>query len=63
MHSDVECYIATVVQGAPASTSRMDRIKAVTTNNTDLQTVKLINCWPEYKESATKDPSMHESEK
>lgn len=30
-HSDIECYIATVVQGIPASPSRMDSIKAITT--------------------------------
>lgn len=51
-HSEVECYIATVVQGIPASTSRMDSIKAATASNTELQTVvKFIrNGWPEYRD-------------
>lgn len=51
-HSDVECYIATVVQDIPASPSRMDRIKAATANDNELQAViKLIrNGWPEYKD-------------
>lgn len=56
-HSDVECYIATVVQGIPASPSQMDRIKAATANDNELQTViKLIrNSWPEYKDKVPRN--------
>lgn len=51
-HSDVECYIATVVQGIPASPSRMESIKTATANDNELQTVIrfIKDGWPEYKD-------------
>uniref|UniRef100_A0A8C7X6F1 ribonuclease H n=1 Tax=Oryzias sinensis TaxID=183150 RepID=A0A8C7X6F1_9TELE len=52
MHSEVECYIATIVQSIPASQSRIDGIRAATAKDSELQTViELVRKgWPEYKE-------------
>lgn len=48
-HSEVECYVATVMQGVPASPSRMESIRLSTAADSDLQSViKLMrNGWPE----------------
>lgn len=48
-HSEVECYVATVMQGVPASPSRMQSIRLATAADSDLQSViKLMrNGWPE----------------
>uniref|UniRef100_A0A3B3I785 Gypsy retrotransposon integrase-like protein 1 n=1 Tax=Oryzias latipes TaxID=8090 RepID=A0A3B3I785_ORYLA len=52
MHSEVEYYVATVVQSIPASPSRIDGIRAATAKDRELQTViELVRKgWPEYKE-------------
>lgn len=49
-HSEVECYVATVIQGIPASPSRMENIKMSTAADCELQSViKLVRGgWPEY---------------
>lgn len=49
-HSEVECYVATVMQGIPASPSRMESIRSATAADSDLQSViKLMRSgWPEY---------------
>uniref|UniRef100_A0AAR2JBB0 Gypsy retrotransposon integrase-like protein 1 n=1 Tax=Pygocentrus nattereri TaxID=42514 RepID=A0AAR2JBB0_PYGNA len=56
-HSVVEHYIATVMQGIPASQSRMDSIKAATTTDCELQTVirYIRNGWPEYRDKVPLD--------
>lgn len=38
-HSEVECYVASVVQGIPASPSRMESIKMATAADNELQSV------------------------
>ncbi|XP_042071854.1 uncharacterized protein K02A2.6-like [Haplochromis burtoni] len=49
-HSEVDCYIATVLQGIPASPSRMESIKAATATDVELQTVitYIRRGWPAY---------------
>lgn len=49
-HSEVECYVATVIQGTPASPSRMESIKMATAADSELQSViQLVRRgWPEY---------------
>ncbi len=53
MHADVECYVAVVMQGIPATPHKMDCIKAATAADGELQTViKLIReGWPQQWES------------
>ena len=42
-HSEVACYMASVIEGIPASTSRMDEIRAKTSTDTEVQSgMKLI---------------------
>ena len=50
---DVACYVATVIQGIPASPKRMENIRKETAANSELQAViKLIRTgWPEYSSS------------
>ncbi|XP_033991872.1 uncharacterized protein K02A2.6-like [Trematomus bernacchii] len=47
---DVACYVATVIQGIPASPTRMENIRKETAADSELQAViKLIRAgWPEY---------------
>lgn len=49
-HTDVACYVASVMEGIPASTSKMEEIRAATPTDTELQSVmKLIKRgWPEH---------------
>lgn len=53
-HSEVECYVASVVQGIPASPSRMESIKMVTAADSELQSViKFVRSgWPKYSGNA-----------
>lgn len=52
-HSDVACHVATVMQGIPASPTKIDSIKMATATNSELQSViKFIRTgWTEYKSS------------
>ena len=49
-HRDVTCYTATIMEGIPASPSKMASIRAATATNRELQTViQLIQMgWPEH---------------
>ena len=49
-HSEVECYVATVIQGTPASPSKMESIKMATAADSELQLVikHVRRGWPEY---------------
>lgn len=49
-HIEVECYVATVIQGIPASPSRMESIKMATAAVSELQSViQLVRRgWPEH---------------
>lgn len=49
-HSDVECYIAAVIGNMPATTQRMDSIRAATAADEKLQTVvrHIRSGWPEH---------------
>lgn len=49
-HSDEECYVATVIQGIPASPSRMESINMATAADCKLQSVfkHVRRGWPEY---------------
>ncbi|XP_061570027.1 uncharacterized protein K02A2.6-like [Cololabis saira] len=49
-HSEVECYVATVIQGIPASPSRMESIKRAIATDYELQSVieHVRRGWPEY---------------
>uniref|UniRef100_A0A3B1ITQ0 Gypsy retrotransposon integrase-like protein 1 n=1 Tax=Astyanax mexicanus TaxID=7994 RepID=A0A3B1ITQ0_ASTMX len=52
-HSDVACYVASVVGGIPASPSKMDEIRTATSIDAELASViKLIRTgWPEHLSS------------
>lgn len=49
-HTDVDCYVASVLHGIPATPSRMDCIRAATAADGELQAViKLIRAgWPQH---------------
>lgn len=49
-HSEVECYVASVVQSIPASPSKMESIKMATAADSELQSViKFVRSgWPEH---------------
>lgn len=50
-HTDVECYVAAVMQGIPATQRKMDCIRIATTTDSELQAViTLIKTgWPQQK--------------
>ena len=52
-HSEVACYVASVVGGIPASPSKIDEIRTATSTDAELQSVmKLIKTgWPEHLSS------------
>lgn len=59
-HTDVECYVASVVNGIPATSQKMDSIRAATAGDVRLQKViKYIELgWPAYINNT--DPSVRE---
>lgn len=56
-HSDVACYVATVVGGIPASPSRLEGIRKVSATDTELQLVSELvrSGWPEHMSSLPLD--------
>ena len=49
-HSDVECYIAAVVNNMPATPQRLENIRAATTADSNLQMLLryVKSGWPDY---------------
>ncbi len=61
VHSEVACYVASVVEGIPASTSKMDEIRRGTAADAQLQSVaKLIKTgWPEHLSGVPMDARVY----
>lgn len=57
MHSEVACYVNSVVEGIPAFGSKMYGIRMVTAADTEFQSVIMLikKVWPEHLSSVSMD--------